>query len=63
MTVFRILIFCVRLAGDLARSWLCCLTFLIVISFWSFHLRDGVRLTPRYVYDSFWVKIGKFWEL
>ena len=63
MTVFRILIFCVRLAGELASSWLCCLIFLIVISFCKFHLRDGVRFIPKYVYGLFWVRIRKFWKL
>ena len=46
--MFRILIFCVRLAGELVNSWLCCLTF-IIISFCKFHLSDGVRCIPWYV--------------
>ena len=61
MTVLRILIFCMRLAGELIRSWLCYLSFLSVISFCRFHLKDGVRCMPRSVYGSFWVRIRKFW--
>ena len=52
-----------RLAGELVSSWLCCLIFLSVISFCRFHLNDGVRFIPRYIYGSFWVRMGKFWEL
>ena len=40
--MFRILIFFVRLAGELVSSWLCCLTFLNVISFCRLHFSDGV---------------------
>ena len=58
--MFRILIFCVRFAGELVSSWLCCLTFLIVISFCKFHLSDSIKFIPKFVYGSFWVRIGKF---
>ena len=49
MMVLRILIFCVRLAGELVSDWLCCFTLLSVVSFLRFHLRDGVRCIPKYV--------------
>lgn len=52
-----------RLAGELINSWLCCLIFFIVIYFCRFHLSNGVRCIPRYVYGSFWVRMGKFWAL
>ena len=60
ITMFKILIFCVRLAGELVSNWLCCLTFLSVVSFCRFHLSDGARCISRYMYGSFWVTIGKF---
>ena len=43
MTVFRILIFCFKLAGEAASSLPCCLVLVKVISFWRFHFRDGTR--------------------
>ena len=42
MTVFRILIFCLRLVGDRASSLFCCLAFWRMISLCSFHLRDSI---------------------
>ena len=60
MTVLSILIFCFRLAGELARSSLCCLAFFSVISFCRFHLSEGTSWMPMYVYDSFCVSVGKF---
>ena len=50
---FWIFIFCVRLAGELVNSWLCCLIFLSVISFCRLHFSNGVRCMPKYIYDSF----------
>ena len=61
--MFKIFIFCVRLAGELVSSWLCCLTFFIVIYFYKFHLSGGIRFIPKYIYGLFWVRIGKFLEL
>ena len=63
MTVFRILIFCLRLAGDRVSSLLCCLVFWRVISLCMFHLREGISWMPRYVYGSFCVRVGKFFVL
>ena len=63
MTVFKILTFCLRLAGDRASSLLCCLVFWRVISHWRFHLREGISWMPKYVYNSFCVSVGKFWVL
>ena len=48
MTVVKILIFCLRLAGDRVSSLLCCLAFWKVISFCRCHLNDGVNCLPRY---------------
>ena len=58
--MFKILIFCLRLAGDRVSSLLCCLAFWRVISFCRFHLSDGVSWMPRYVYGLFCVTVGKF---
>ena len=44
-----ILIFCFRLAGELAKSFPCFLVFFSVISFCRLHLSDGVICMPRYV--------------
>ena len=43
MTVFRILIFCLRLAGERVSSLHCCLAFWSVISFYRFHFSDNNR--------------------
>ena len=58
--MLRILIFCFRLAGELASSRPCCLAFFSVIFFCKFHLSEGTSWMPRYVYDSFCVRVGKF---
>ena len=59
MIVFNILIFCFRLAGELASSFPYCLVFFSVISFRKLHMSDGVIWMPRYVYTSCCVRIGK----
>ena len=61
--MFRMLIFCLRLAGERVSSVHCCLAFWSVISFWRFHLRDGISWMPRYAYDSFCVRVGRFFSL
>ena len=33
------------------------------MSFCNFHLSDGIRWMPRYLYDSFCVRVGKFFDL
>ena len=48
MTVFKILIFCLRLAGERVSNLHCCLAFWSVISFCRFQLSDGIRRMPRY---------------
>lgn len=58
--MFSILIFCLRLAGDRNSNLFCCLAFWRVTSLCRFHLRDGMSWMPRYVYDSFCVRVGKF---
>ena len=63
MTVFRILIFCFKLAGEAANSLPCCLVLFRVISFWRFHFRDGISWMPRHVYGSFCMRVGKFLDL
>ena len=63
MTVFRIFIFCFRLAGEAASSLPCCLALFKVISFCRFHLREGINWIPKYVYDSFCVRIGNCLDL
>ena len=63
MTVLRMLIFCLRLAGERLSSFLCYLAFWSVISFYRFHLRDGISWMPRYVYGSFCVRVGRFFAL
>ena len=60
MIVFGILIFCLRLAGENVSNLHCCLVLWSVISFCRFHLSDGIRWMPRYVYSSFCVRVGKF---
>ena len=52
MIVFRILIVCLRLVGEKVSTLLCSLVFWIVIVFCRFHLRDGIKCMPRYVYGS-----------
>lgn len=42
INVFKILILCLRLVGEVDRNLLCRLALLVVISFCSFHLGDGV---------------------
>ena len=53
MIVFKILIFCLRLASEGVSNLFCCLVFWSVLSFCRFHLSDGIRCMPRYVYGSF----------
>ena len=63
MTVLRMLIFCLRLAGERVSSLHCCLAFWSVVSFWMFHFRDGISWIPRYAYGSFCVRVGKVFVL
>ena len=46
MTVLRMLIFCLRLAGERVSSLHCSLDFWSVISFCRFHLSDGIMWMP-----------------
>ena len=57
ITIFRILTFCLRLASELERSLL---WFFGFVSKLIFHLSDGTKCMPRYMYGSFWVRVGKF---
>ena len=59
MTVLRILIFCFMPVGERVSGLLCCLAFWNVISLCRFHLRDDISWMPRYVYDSFCVRVRK----
>ena len=63
MTVFKILSFCLRLAGERVSSCSCCLAFCNVTSFCSFHLSDGIRWMSRYVYGLFCARVGNFFGL
>lgn len=44
--------------GDVISCLLCFLDVFMVILLWSFHLSDGTREIPRYVYGSFWEMVG-----
>ena len=48
MTVLRIFIFCLRLAGERDSSLHCCLALWSVVYFCILHLRDGISCIPRY---------------
>lgn len=63
MIVFRILIVCLRLAGEKVSALLCFLVFWIVIVYCRFHLRDDIKCMPRYVYGSIWVRVEFFLDL
>lgn len=63
MIVFRILIFCLRLVGEMVSGLLCYLAFWIVPSFCRFYLSDGISWISRFVYDSFCIRVGKFLDL
>lgn len=59
MTIFRILNFCLRLAGEMFSNLLCCLAFWNVVYFCKFDLSDGIRWMPKYVYASFLCEGGE----
>ena len=59
MTVLRMLIFCLRLAGERVSNLHYCLVFCSVVSFCLVHLRDGINWMLRYAYGSFCVRVGK----
>ena len=59
MTVLRMWIFCLMEAGDVISCLLCFFVFSIVMSLCVFHLSEGTRCIPKYVYDSFWERVGK----
>ena len=59
MIVLRILIFCLRLAGNKVSILLCYLAFWSAVSLCRFHLRDGISCMPRYIYGLFFVRVGK----
>ena len=63
MTVLRMLIFCLRLAGEKVSNLHCCLAFCSVVSFYIFYLRDEISWMPRYAYGSFCVRMGKVFIL
>ena len=43
------------------RAWHCLITLAVVVFICVFHLRDGARFIPRYVYGSCWLKAGMGW--
>jgi hypothetical protein len=53
MNVLRVLMLCLRLVRGVDNDLLCCWIFLVVISFCSFYLNDGMMWIPRHVYSSF----------
>ena len=63
MTVSAILIFCFIVAGHVTRAWHCLITLAVVVFICVFHLSDGARFIPRYVYGSCWFRAGIGWFL
>lgn len=59
MTMFRMWIFCLIVAREAISILLCFFAFVMVISFWMFHFKEGTGWMPRYVYGSFCVRVGK----
>ena len=41
----------------------CLITLAVVVFICVFHLSDGAKFIPRYVYDSCWFRIGIGWFL
>ena len=52
MTVSAILIFCFIVVGHITRAWHYLITLAVVVFICVFHLSEGARFIPRYVYVS-----------
>lgn len=55
----RMWIFCLIVDGDAIDNLLCFWAFSIVMNFWMIHFSEEARWIPRYVYDSFCLRVGK----
>ena len=63
MTVSAMLIFGFIVAGHVTRACHCLITLPVVVFICVFHLSDGARLIPKYVYGSCWLRAGISWFL
>ena len=63
MTVSAILIFSFIVAGQATRALHCLTTLAVVVFICVFHVSDGARFIPRYVYGSYRSKTGNGWFL
>ena len=63
MTVSAMFIFCFIVAEHATRAWHCLVTLAVVVLNCVFHLSDGARFIPKYVYSSCWCKTCRGWFL
>ena len=50
-------------AGHVMRACHCLITLPVVVFICVFHLSDGAKLIPKYVYGSCWLRAGISWFL